>query len=142
MADLKSMKGVSEKDRKLIEEAEDLLGPEPSIPWAFVKNLFWGRFREDLYVARIPRSEHRRNGAVRPARRRTGPTTSRTSTRLDRDRPRAGDPATGSWTSGSSGSGVLGMTIPQAISAGGGYGITSYNRVLETIGQATAVRRR
>jgi acyl-CoA dehydrogenase family member 9 len=49
MADLKSMKGVSEKDRKLIAEAEDLLGPEPE-SMGFVKNLFWGRFREDLVL--------------------------------------------------------------------------------------------
>ena len=49
MADLKSMKGVSEKDRKLIAEAEDLLGPEPE-SMGFVKNLFWGRVRADMVM--------------------------------------------------------------------------------------------
>src|SRR6185437_5352293 len=47
MADLKTLKGVAEKDRKMIEEAEALLGPEPST-MGFVKNLFWGHVREDL----------------------------------------------------------------------------------------------
>src|SRR5688572_33512448 len=47
MADLKNLKGVSDKDRRMIEEAESLLGPEPS-KMGFIKNLFWGNFREDL----------------------------------------------------------------------------------------------
>ncbi|MEL6796987.1 MAG: acyl-CoA dehydrogenase family protein, partial [Planctomycetota bacterium] len=46
MADLKNMKGVSEKDRKTLEEAEALLGPEPD-EMGFIKNVFWGRFEED-----------------------------------------------------------------------------------------------
>src|SRR5258707_10698091 len=47
MADLNTVKGVDAKDRKLIEDAEALLGPEPST-MGFVKNLFWGNVREDL----------------------------------------------------------------------------------------------
>src|SRR2546421_9647797 len=47
MADLKTLKGVSEKDRRLIEDAEALLGPEPS-SMGFVKNLFWGNLRNEL----------------------------------------------------------------------------------------------
>src|SRR5438132_5800336 len=47
MADLKTLKGVSDKDRKLIEDAEAMLGPEPS-SMGFVKNLFWGNVREEL----------------------------------------------------------------------------------------------
>src|SRR3989440_8441896 len=47
MADLKTLKGVSDKDRKLIEDAEALIGPEPS-SMGFVKNLFWGNVREEL----------------------------------------------------------------------------------------------
>src|ERR1700730_10321642 len=45
--DLKPLKGVADKDRKMIEEAEALLGPEPST-MGFVKNLFWGNIRQDL----------------------------------------------------------------------------------------------
>ena len=47
MVDLKSLKGVSEQDRRMIAEAEALLGPEPS-KMGWVKNLFWGRAREEL----------------------------------------------------------------------------------------------
>src|SRR4051794_10377047 len=47
MADLGALKGVSEKDRKLIEETETMLGPEPA-SMGFVKNLFWGRIRQEL----------------------------------------------------------------------------------------------
>src|ERR1019366_6058857 len=47
MADLKTLKGVGEKDRKLIEDAESLLGPEPGT-MGFVKNLFWGNVRGEL----------------------------------------------------------------------------------------------
>jgi acyl-CoA dehydrogenase family protein 9 len=45
--DLKSIKGISERDRVLIEEAEAMLGPEPD-KMGFVKNLFWGNIREEL----------------------------------------------------------------------------------------------
>src|SRR4051812_1639366 len=41
MPDLRDLKGIADKDRKLIEDAEALLGPEPST-MGFVKNLFWG----------------------------------------------------------------------------------------------------
>src|SRR5947208_1644669 len=47
MADLKTLKGVSEQDRKMIADAEALLGPEPS-DMGFVKNLFWGNVRQEL----------------------------------------------------------------------------------------------
>ncbi|HED53749.1 MAG TPA: hypothetical protein ENJ00_06065, partial [Phycisphaerales bacterium] len=49
MADLKDMKGVSAKDRKILEEAEQLIGPEPE-DMGFIKNIFWGRFREDMVL--------------------------------------------------------------------------------------------
>src|SRR5436305_12292249 len=47
MADLKDLKGVSEQDRRMIAEAEALLGPEPG-KMGWVKNLFWGRARAEL----------------------------------------------------------------------------------------------
>ena len=46
-ADLTKMKGVSERDRRMIRDAETMLGPEPE-SMGFVKNLFWGNLREDL----------------------------------------------------------------------------------------------
>jgi acyl-CoA dehydrogenase family protein 9 len=47
VADLKNLKGVSDQDRKMIADAEALLGPEPS-SMGFVKNLFWGNLRQEL----------------------------------------------------------------------------------------------
>ena len=43
----KSLKNVSAKDRKQIEQAQEMLGPDPSA-MGFIKNLFWGRIREEL----------------------------------------------------------------------------------------------
>ena len=43
----KSLKNVSAKDRKQIEQAQEMLGPDPST-MGFIKNLFWGRIREEL----------------------------------------------------------------------------------------------
>jgi ribosomal protein S13 len=66
MADLKSLKGVAEKDRRMIEEAEALLGPPPPT-LGFVKNLFWGAFREDLvlpYPAPVDADEKARCDAL------------------------------------------------------------------------------
>ncbi|MDB5106560.1 MAG: acyl-CoA dehydrogenase domain protein, partial [Fibrobacteres bacterium] len=45
--DLKNIKGITDRDRKMIEDAEAMLGPEPS-EMGFVKNLFWGNIRQDL----------------------------------------------------------------------------------------------
>ena len=47
MADLKTLKGVADKDKRMIADAEALVGPEPST-MGFVKNLFWGNLREEL----------------------------------------------------------------------------------------------
>lgn len=46
-ADLKSIKGISAKDVKMIADAEILLGPDPE-EMGFVQNLFWGNLREEL----------------------------------------------------------------------------------------------
>ena len=45
----KDLKNVSEKDRKQIEQAQEMLGPDPST-MGLVKNYFWGSFREDLIL--------------------------------------------------------------------------------------------
>src|ERR1700733_5805821 len=47
MADLKTLAGVADNDRKLLSDAEAIVGPEPTT-MGFVKNLFWGNVREDL----------------------------------------------------------------------------------------------
>ena len=43
----KELKNLSEQDRKQIEKAQEMLGPDPAT-MGFVKNLFWGNFREEL----------------------------------------------------------------------------------------------
>ena len=129
MADLKNMKGVSEKDRKLLEEAEGLLGPEPT-ELGFVKNMFWGRFREDLMlpypsssaeeIARCDQLVAELEDYLR---------NEHPSVSIDQDQeiPRWAVDRLFKM-------GVLGMTIPHEY-GGLGLGITSYNRVLETIGK-------
>ena len=39
-----NLKNVSEKDRKQIEQAQEMLGPDPDT-MGFIKNLFWGNYR-------------------------------------------------------------------------------------------------
>ena len=41
------LKNISEKDRKQIEQAQEMLGPDPST-MGVVKNYFWGNFREEI----------------------------------------------------------------------------------------------
>jgi alkylation response protein AidB-like acyl-CoA dehydrogenase len=46
-ADLKSMKGISAKDAKMLADAEVLLGPDPE-EMGFIQNMFWGHLRDEL----------------------------------------------------------------------------------------------
>ncbi len=128
MADLKNLKNISAQDRKMIVDAEAMLGPEPS-EMGFVKNLFWGNVREDIVfpypgvdaeeTARCDQllaalDEYLRN--EHPA------------IQIDQEQEipdwvirRLFD------------LGVMGMTIPREY-GGLQLGITSYNRILERLG--------
>lgn len=129
MADLKTMKGVSERDRRMIEEAESLLGPEPEA-MGIVKNYFWGRIREDLlfpYPETSPEETARCDQLLATLEEYLK--NEHPSTLIDQEQEipdwvikRLFD------------MGVLGMTIPKEF-GGLGMGITSYNRVLEMIGR-------
>ncbi|HET6248875.1 MAG TPA: acyl-CoA dehydrogenase family protein [Tepidisphaeraceae bacterium] len=130
MADLKTLKGVGEKDRKLIEDTESLLGPEPGT-MGFVKNLFWGNVREELvfpYPAGSAEETARCDELI-----------SRLDRYLETEHPANqidADQEIPRWVVDRLFQlGVLGMTIPKEF-GGGGFGITSYNRVLERIGQS------
>lgn len=129
MADLKNMKGVSEADRKLLEEAEELLGAEPE-SMGFAKNLFWGRFREDLMLPYPePSAEAKKECDELVERLETYLKNEHPSIQIDQEQeiPR--------WVIDRLFDlGVLGMTIPKEF-GGLGMGITAYNRVLETIGK-------
>ncbi len=130
MADLKTLKGVGEKDRKLIEDAEALIGPEPT-SMGFVKNMFWGNMREDLLfpyplcdaqeTARCDELLDRLDHYLREE---------HPSVQIDQEQEIPQWAIQRLFQIG-----VLGMTIPREY-GGLGLGITSYNRVLERIGRS------
>lgn len=128
MADLKSMKGISEADKKLLAEAEEWLGAEPT-KMGPVKNLFWGNIKEEYYFP-YPSQDAREQAECDQllARLDEYMRNEHPSIQIDQDQeiPR--------WVIDRLfGLGVLGMTIPKEY-GGLGMGITSYNRVLEKIG--------
>ena len=130
MADLKSLKGISEADRKLIAEAEEWLGAEPT-KMGPVKNLFWGNIKEDFYFP-YPSQDARETAECDQllAKLDEYMRNEHPSTLIDQEQeiPR--------WVIDRLFSmGVLGMTIPKEY-GGLGMGITSYNRVLERIGMS------
>lgn len=129
-ADLKDLKSLSQQDRKMIADAEALLGPEPS-KMGFVKNLFWGRLRQDL-VHPYPQqdADEQRRCDELIARLDEYLTHEHPAIQIDQQQeiPR--------WVIDKLFAlGVLGMTIPRE-HGGLGLGITSYNRVLERIGRS------
>ncbi len=129
MADLKTMKGVSEKDRKLIAEAEALLGPEPD-SMGFVKNLFWGRFQEKMVLPypEVSAEETARCDQLL-AELEAYLKSEHPSIQIDQEQEIP------EWViKRLFKMGVMGMTIPKEY-GGGGFGITSYNRSLELIGK-------
>jgi len=130
MADLKNMKGISEADRKLIAEAEEWLGAEPT-KMGPVKNLFWGNIKNEFYFpfpAQDPREQAECDQLL--ARLDEYLRHEHPSIQIDQDQEIP------QWVVQKLFDlGVLGMTIPKEF-GGLGMGITSYNRVLERIGHA------
>ncbi|HLO40996.1 MAG TPA: acyl-CoA dehydrogenase family protein [Phycisphaerales bacterium] len=128
MADLKSLKGISAADKKLLEQAEEWLGSEPT-KLGPVKNIFWGNIKEEFYFP-YPSQDAREQAECDQLLARLDEylRTEHPSIAIDQDQeiPR--------WVIDRLfGLGVLGMTIPKEF-GGLGMGITSYNRVLERIG--------
>jgi alkylation response protein AidB-like acyl-CoA dehydrogenase len=130
MADLKTLRGVADKDRRMIEQAEALLGPEPST-MGFVKNLFWGNVREELV---FPYPESNPDEVAR-----CEELLARLGRYLEEEHPAAlidSQQEIPRWVIDRLFElGVLGMTISHE-HGGRGLGITSYNRVLERIGRS------
>ncbi len=126
---LSTLKKVSARDREMIQQAEAMLGPEPS-EMGFVKNLFWGRFRDDL-VFPYPvesRAERAKCDALlarlEPYLKHEHP-----AVLIDQEQRIPDEVIARLFELG-----VLGMTIPEEY-GGLGLGVTSYNRVLEMIGR-------
>jgi alkylation response protein AidB-like acyl-CoA dehydrogenase len=130
MADLKSLKGVAERDQRMIDDAQTLLGPEPA-SMGFVKNLFWGNVRDELvfpYPEPDAEEEDQCNRLLETLDHYLEH--EHPSFAIDRfqEIPR--------WAIDRLFEiGVMGMTIPREF-GGGGFGIRSYNRVLERIGRS------
>ena len=125
-----NLKNISAKDRKQIEAAEEMLGPDPATMGA-IKNLFWGNFREELYFP-YPKAD-----AAESAR--CDELLARLDTYLRTEHPTHlidQEQHIPDWVIRRLFElGVLGMTIGQEF-GGGGFGITSYNRALARIGRA------
>jgi len=123
------LKNVSAKDRKQIEQAQEMLGPDPTT-MGFIKNIFWGRFREELVFPHpeVPADEVSRCDQLLAGLdeylRTEHPTVEIDQTEQIPD-----------WVVQKLFDlGVMGMIIPREF-GGGGFSITSYNRVLKRIGQ-------
>ena len=125
----KDLKNVSEKDRKQIEQAQEMLGPDPSTI-GLIKNVFWGNFREDLVFPypTQPADETARCDQL----------LAELDAYLRNEHPAVEidqKQEIPDWVVKRLFSmGVLGMTIPRE-HGGLGLGITSYNRVLRRIGR-------
>ena len=129
MADLKNLKGISDADKKLLAEAEEWLGAEPS-KMGPVKNLFWGNIKEEFYFP-YPTTDARESAECDQL-------LARLDDYLRNEHPAIAidqDQEIPRWVIDRLFElGVLGMTIPKEY-GGLGMGITSYNRVLDRIGQ-------
>lgn len=125
---LSDLKNVSAADKKMIQDIEKMMGPEPS-EMGYIKNLFWGRVREDLMLPYpvVAETERERCDAL----------LAELKDYLDNEHPRIQidqEEEIPMWCFDRLFEiGVLGMTVPEQY-GGLGLGVTSYNRVLEMIG--------
>jgi len=128
MADLKNLKGISAEDKKLLAQAEEWMGLEPT-KMGPVKNIFWGNLKEDFYFP-YPLQDAREQAECDQLLERLDEylRNEHPAVAIDQEQeiPRTVIDRLFSL-------GVLGMTIPKEY-GGLGMGITSYNRVLEKIG--------
>ncbi len=129
---LSNMKGVSKADQRMIQDIETMMGPEPQ-DMGFIKNLFWGRFREDLIFPYPRESDEERA--------RCDALLAELEDYLEHEHPRVlidQEEYIPDWCMDRLFEiGVMGMIIPEAY-GGLGLGVTSYNRVLELIGRYCA----
>ena len=126
---LSKLKNVSLEDQKMIEDIEAMMGPEPS-QMGFVKNLFWGRFRDELVFPYPQESEEERakcDGLLE-----------KLGAYLEEEHPSIQidqEERIPEWCIDRLFElGVMGMTVPEQY-GGLGLGVTSYNRALELIGR-------
>ena len=129
MSLLNNLKGVSARDQQMIQEAETMLGPEPD-EMGYIKNLFWGRIREELVFPypEVSAEEKAKTDAL----------LARLNAYLDNEHPSIQidqEQLIPEWVvERLFDLGVMGMTVPEQW-GGLGLGVASYNRVLEAIGR-------
>jgi acyl-CoA dehydrogenase family protein 9 len=120
---------VSEKDRAMVEGVTEMLGPDPA-SMGFIRNLFWGNIRQELVLpyAQVDPAETARCDLL----------LSELDHYLRNEHPAMQidhDQEIPRWVIDRLFKlGVLGMIIPLEF-GGGGFSVTSYNRVLERIGR-------
>ncbi len=129
---ISKIKGLSEKDREMIQEADAMMGPDPKEMGA-VKNLFWGHVREDLMFPypELSETEKKKNK----------PLIERLESYLKNEHPSVQidqEEETPEWVlKRLFEMGVMGMTIGKEY-GGLELGVTSYNQVLQRIGAKCA----
>lgn len=129
---LSNLRNVDVQDRQMIQNIEVMLGPEPS-EMGFVKNLFWGRFREDL-VFPYPEVSPEERKQCDELLEKLESYLKHEHPAILIDREQFIPPFVFERLFSL---GVMGMTIPRGY-GGLGLGVTSYNRVLELIGRYCA----
>lgn len=126
--DTLKLKNVSEQDQKMIRDIETMMGPEPQA-MGFAKNLFWGRYRNDV-IAPYPMVSDAEQARCNALLDELEAYLKNEHPAMEIDR----DEEIPEWAiKRLFDMGVMGMTVPEQY-GGLGLGISSYNRVLEMIG--------
>lgn len=132
MTDLKDLKNLSEKDKKLLQAAEMMIGPEPS-EMGFIKNMFWGNVMEDMvfpYPEISDAEKQKCDGLLEKLDKYLREEHPAIQIDKEEEIPRWVIDRLFEY-------GVMGMTIPCEY-GGQGMSVSSYNRVLERIGRTCA----
>ena len=124
------LKNVSKKDIDQIKKAQEMLGPDPEA-MGFIKNIYWGNFREDMifpYPEESPEERKRCDSLLEEL-----------DTYFKNEHPAVEidqNQEIPDWVIKRFFElGVFGMIVPKEY-GGQGFGVTSYNRVLERIGRS------
>jgi acyl-CoA dehydrogenase family protein 9 len=124
------LKNVSEKDRKQIENAQEMLGPDPET-MGFIKNIYWGNFRQNMIFPYPEESLEERA--------RCDKMLEELDIYFHKEHPSVEidqNQEIPEWVvKRYFEMGVFGMIVPKKY-GGQGFGVASYNRVLERIGRS------
>ncbi|MBC8522460.1 acyl-CoA dehydrogenase family protein, partial [PVC group bacterium] len=124
------LKNVSKKDIEQIKKAQEMLGPDPET-MGFIKNIFWGNLREDMifpFPEESPEERARCDKLLEELD--TYFRNEHPSVEIDQNQEIPDWVVRRFFELG-----VGGMIVPQKY-GGQGFGVTSYNRVLERIGRS------